>query len=72
MNQKELSFEQASKNLDKIIEKLENGNLTLDESVKLFEDAKELVAICQKHFMLAKGKLSVIRDGFEDVLKEFD
>ena len=44
----------------------------LDESVKLFEEAKELVAICQKHFMLAKGKLSVIRDGFEDVLKEFD
>ena len=72
MNQKELSFEEASKNLDKIIEKLENGNLKLDESVTLFEEAQNLVAICQKHFMMAKGKLSVIRDGFEDVLKEFD
>lgn len=72
MNQKEISFEDASKNLDAIIEKLESGSLSLDESVKLFEEAQKLVAICQKHFMMAKGKLSVIRDGFEDVLKEFD
>ena len=72
MNQKELSFEDASKKLDEIIAKLENGALSLDESVKLFEEANVLVSICQKHFMLAKGKLSVIRDGFEDVLKEFE
>ncbi|MBR5012664.1 MAG: exodeoxyribonuclease VII small subunit [Clostridia bacterium] len=72
MNQKELSFEDASKKLDEIIAKLENGALSLDESVKLFEEANALVSICQKHFMLAKGKLSVIRDGFEDVLKEFE
>ena len=63
-----LSFEQASKKLDEIIAKLEDGNLTLAESVKLFEEAENLVQICEKDFANAKGKLTVIHNNFEEVL----
>ncbi|MBR2052770.1 MAG: exodeoxyribonuclease VII small subunit [Clostridia bacterium] len=63
-----LSFEQASKQLDEIIAKLEDGNLTLAESVALFEKAQTLVQICEKDFADAKGKLTVIHNNLEEVL----
>lgn len=63
-----LSFEDASNKLDKIIAKLENGNLTLDESVKLFEEAEKLCQVCAKQFATAKGKLTVIHDNIEKIL----
>ena len=63
-----LSFEQASKQLDEIIAKLEDGNLTLAESVALFEKAQTLVQICEKDFSDAKGKLTVIHNNLEEVL----
>ena len=64
-----MKFEEASKELDLIINKLEMGNLSLEESVKLYEKAQELMKICGKEFERAEGVISVIKDNIEKSLK---
>lgn len=44
----ELSFEQASAELDRIIERLNSGSTTLDESVGLYEKGIELINYCKR------------------------
>lgn len=53
----ERSFEQARDELDGILERLEGGALTLDESVALFERGRALAAHCQQ--LLDKAELRV-------------
>ena len=43
-----LTYETAVKQLEEIVEKLEGGQLSLDESVKLFEKGAKLSAFCDK------------------------
>ena len=44
----ELSFEEALTELDDIVAKLEAGELTLEESLSLFERGQKLAARCNK------------------------
>ena len=67
-----LTFEQANKELDQIITKLESQTLTLDESIKLFRRADELLKIAEQDFTQAEGQLLVIRNGLEELLKKYD
>jgi len=53
----ELSFEEAWAELEGILERLERGELTLDESVALFERGRALAAHCQQ--LLDKAELRV-------------
>lgn len=47
-NTNELSFEQAYTELQAVIEKLESGELSLDDSVTLYERGRHLSLRCQK------------------------
>ena len=40
MAKKEMTFEQAKEKLDGIVEKLSDGNLPIEEMVKLYEKAR--------------------------------
>lgn len=42
-----LTFEAALAELESIVDRLENGDLTLDESVALFEQGQRLAMFCQ-------------------------
>lgn len=53
----ERSFEEAWAELEGILERLEGGELTLDESVALFERGRALAAHCQQ--LLDKAELRV-------------
>lgn len=53
----ERSFEQAWAELEGILERLERGDLTLDESVALFERGRALAAHCQQ--LLDRAELRV-------------
>lgn len=57
-----ISYEQASKELNDIILKIEEGNLPVSEAVKLFEKGQELITICYKDLDRAKGKLTEIKE----------
>ena len=56
----ELTYEQALDRLKKTVEKLENGAVSLDESVKLYEEGTRLAVYCQKKLENAKQKIAGI------------
>ena len=61
-----MKYEEASKELEIVLTKLESGQLTLEESVSLFEKAKDLLNICKLEFNKALGKITVIKNEIEN------
>jgi len=60
------SFEDSLKKLEGIVDKLEKGDLSLDESLKLFEEGVSLSAACKQELEAAEGKVQKLvkqRDG---------
>lgn len=53
-----LSFEEALAKLEKTVEQLEREDLTLDDSLKLFEQGIGLIRTCDAHLKKAKGKVT--------------
>ncbi len=56
----ELTYEQAVKRLEEIVNLLEKNEATLDESMKLFEEGTNLAVFCTKKLDEAKQKITVI------------
>ena len=61
-----LSFEDAFQSLQDVVEKLERGNLPLDESVALFERGTELVRHCTSLLDEAELKIRTLSQGFAE------
>jgi exodeoxyribonuclease VII small subunit len=57
-----LSFEAAFAELETIIGRLDSGELTLDESVALFERGRKLSEHCQKLLDEAELRISQLAD----------
>ena len=57
----EAKFEDALKNLEKIVEDLEGGELSLDKSLARYEEGIKLVKFCQKKLDLAGMKKWAVR-----------
>lgn len=55
---KELTYEQAYKRLGEIVEKLENGSVPLEESMKLFEEGTKLANFCNTKLNAAEQKFT--------------
>ncbi len=53
----EMSFEEAITELESIVEKLENGKLSLEESLALFEKGIKLVRECSAKLKSAEQKV---------------
>ena len=51
------SFEKSVEELDAIVSKMESGELSLDESLKLFEKGVKLTRVCQKTLEDAETKI---------------
>lgn len=57
---KELNFEKALEKLEKIVEDLEAGDLSLDSSLKKYEEGVKLARTCQGKLDKAKQKIEVL------------
>ncbi len=53
-------FEDALERLSKIVEKLEKGDLSLDEAIKVFEEGVKLCQFCAKKLDEAEQKVAVL------------
>ena len=62
MNAQNLDFESALKELEKTVALLENGDLSLDESIKLYEKGIELSKECSLKLENAKQKIITLSD----------
>ncbi|MAV16870.1 MAG: exodeoxyribonuclease VII small subunit [Gammaproteobacteria bacterium] len=58
----EINFESALTELEKIVLKLEDDSINLEESVQSFEDGIELVKKCQKQLKEAELKVNKLLD----------
>lgn len=57
-----MTYEEASKELNKIVEQLESGELSMTKAMELFEKGQELIKICYFNLDKAKGKLTEIKE----------
>lgn len=68
-----LSYEESVKRLEKIVEDLESGSLSLDESIKKYEEGIALYKNCSKLLQEYENKVEILsknQDG-EIKLEEF-
>jgi exodeoxyribonuclease VII small subunit len=61
MTSPELSYEQARAELATVVEKLESGGTTLEESLALWERGEKLAAVCQRWLDQARTRLDTAR-----------
>jgi exodeoxyribonuclease VII small subunit len=53
----ELTFEQAQAELEQIVQRLEQGEASLDEALALWERGEQLYAFCRQRLDSAQGKV---------------
>ena len=56
-------FEKHLTQLETVVERLERGDLTLDESVRLFEEGMKLSQACKVELEQAEGRIQVLVEG---------
>ena len=67
-------FEDKLNELKKIVDKLETGNISLDESLKQFEEGTKLLGDCYKSLEKYQKKIQVLTESStgELELKDFE
>ena len=53
-------FEEAIEDLEKIVERLESGELSLEESLTAFEDGVRLIKICNQKLAEVEKKIELL------------
>jgi exodeoxyribonuclease VII small subunit len=54
------NFEESLKQLEAIVAQMERGDITLEESIKLFEEGSRLAEQCKQQLAEAEGKVEVL------------
>ncbi|MDX1434141.1 MAG: exodeoxyribonuclease VII small subunit [Gammaproteobacteria bacterium] len=64
-DKQQANFEQALKELEGLVERMEEGELTLEESLKTYERGIALSRVCQKALDDAEQRIRILteRDG---------
>lgn len=62
-----MNYEEAVKELEKILSSLESGELNLDEAINLFEKSVELSKVCFDKIKTTEGKVEIIRKELEEI-----
>ena len=63
----EPSFEDAQKELESIVQRLESGEASLDEAITLWERGEELYRICSAKLDAAQGRIEELARRVEEV-----
>jgi exodeoxyribonuclease VII small subunit len=52
-----MTFEEAQKELEEIVQRLESGEAPLDEALKLWQRGEELYRLCKERLDTAEGEI---------------
>lgn len=53
-------FEECLQRLEKIVDELETGNVSLEQALKLFEEGTQLSTSCRKELEEAEGRVEIL------------
>jgi len=70
IKEKDNNFEDNLKKLELIVDKLESGNIDLEESVKLYEEGMKIKKICDKKLKDIEMQIKKIKIEDNKVVKE--
>lgn len=70
MPKKEISFEEAIKKLEEIVDSLENGDFPLEESLKLYEEGVKLVNICTTKINNVEKSVKILSNSRGELVEE--
>jgi exodeoxyribonuclease VII small subunit len=63
------TFEQLYAKLDERVAKLEQGGLSLEDSIALYEEGMQLARECQERLDAAELKITTLRESFASILQ---
>ena len=72
MARKKVQFEESMERLEEIVGELEKGDLTLDESIKKFEEGVKLGKTCRGLLGKAEKRIKVLVEKEDGELREED
>jgi exodeoxyribonuclease VII small subunit len=58
----DLTFEQAEAELRTIVERLESGDVAIDEAIALWERGEALYVVCRERLDAAEGKVEELTE----------
>ncbi len=68
-----MTYEQAVKELEEILQSLENQDTSLDDALKLFEKSVELSKSCFEKIKQTQGKVEIIKKELDEIkVQNFD
>ena len=70
MAEKKKTFEENLSRLEKIVEEFEDENLTLEKSIKLYEEGVKLVGKCTLELETAERKIKILQRNSEGEIVE--
>lgn len=65
-----MEFEKSLKRLEEIKSLLENADISLDESIKLYEESVGLTKKCIDELKITDGKISVIKTELDEIIEK--
>ncbi len=69
---KDLTYEKALRELQDVVQRLESGDLPLEEAIALFERGQALVAHCGQLLDQAELRLKALAPGADGEMQELD
>ena len=61
-NKDDISFEEALKDLEKIVEELNNGDMELEKAITAYEKGIKLKNICEERLKNAQERIELIQN----------
>ena len=65
-----MSYEEKIKQVEEIIGKLDNGKLTLEESLNCFETATKCLKECNDELNATKGKVFILKQQLDEIIED--
>jgi len=60
MSEENLNFEKSFARLEEILNRMNSGKSTLDESLKLYEEADSLISLCSSRLESCETKIEML------------
>ncbi|MBL7033752.1 MAG: exodeoxyribonuclease VII small subunit [Candidatus Delongbacteria bacterium] len=54
------TFEEAMLRLEEVVDRLDGGDIPLEETIKLYKEGMEMYEFCQKKLQLVEGELKLL------------